>query len=159
VPEDFHARFSALSRRYVYRIATTPTAIFRRFSYHTHHYLDVQRMRDAARHLEGRQDFTSFTPVSNDKDPVCNLAEVSVVEAGRHILVEVESDRFLYNMVRTIAGTLMEVGRGRIEPERIPGILGKRDRRAAGPTAAACGLTLLRARYPGDPGAQSGPRT
>ncbi|MDH4037585.1 MAG: tRNA pseudouridine(38-40) synthase TruA [Candidatus Krumholzibacteria bacterium] len=152
VADDFHARFSAQSRRYVYRIATTPTAIWRRFSYHTHHYLDVERMRAAARHLQGRQDFTSFTPVTNDKDPVCNLMDVTVVGAERHILIEVESDRFLYNMVRAIAGTLMEVGRGKIEPERMPEILGKRDRRAAGPTAAACGLTLLRARYPGDPG-------
>jgi len=83
---------------------------------------------------------------------VCNLMDVTVVGAERHILIEVESDRFLYNMVRAIAGTLMEVGRGKIEPERMPEILGKRDRRAAGPTAAACGLTLLRARYPGDPG-------
>jgi tRNA pseudouridine38-40 synthase len=151
VAQDFHARFSALSRRYVYRIAITPTAVWRRFSYHTHHYLDIERMRAAAAHMVGRRDFTSFTPVTNDKDPVCNLGEVSVTEENRHILVTVESDRFLYNMVRTLAGTLMDVGRGRIEPERIPDMLGKRDRRAAGPTAAACGLTLLAARYPGDP--------
>ncbi len=151
VADDFHARFSALTRRYVYRIATTPTAIWRRFSYHTHHYLDVERMQQAAAHLAGRHDFTSFTPVTNDKDPVCNLVHASVRQDGRYILIEVESDRFLYNMVRTVAGTLMEVGRGRIEPERIPEIMGRRDRRAAGPTAAACGLTLLRASYPGDP--------
>jgi tRNA pseudouridine38-40 synthase len=148
VADDFHARFSALSRRYVYRIATTPTAVLRRFSYHTHHYLDVERMRAAAGHLAGRHDFTSFTPVTNDKDPVCNLMELSVAEEDRYILVFAESDRFLYNMVRTLAGTLMDVGRGRIEPEQMPDILGKRDRRAAGPTAAACGLTLLSARYP-----------
>ena len=152
VAEDFHARFSALSRRYVYRIATTPTAVWRRFSYHTHHYLDVERMRAAASHMVGRHDFTSFTPVTNDRDPVCQLSEVSVREEDRHILITVESDRFLYNMVRTLAGTLMEVGRGRIEPERIPGILGKKDRRAAGPTAVACGLTLLCARYADDAG-------
>lgn len=150
-PDDFHARFSALARRYVYRIATTPTAVWRRFSYHTHHQLDVARMREAASHLVGRHDFTSFTPVSNDKDPVCNLIDAVVREEGRFILIEVESDRFLYNMVRTLAGTLMDVGRGRLEPEQTADILGKRDRRAAGPTAAACGLTLLCARYPGDP--------
>ena len=149
--EDFHARFSALTRRYVYRVATTPTALWRRFSYHTHHYLDLERMRAAAAHLVGRHDFTSFTPVTNDKDPVCNLIDAAVGEDGRHILIEVESDRFLYNMVRTIAGTLMDVGRGRTEPEQVRDILGKRDRRSAGPTAAACGLTLLCARYPDDP--------
>lgn len=156
VADDFHARFSARSRRYVYRIATTPTAVWRRFSYHTHHYLDVERMRAAARHLEGRRDFTSFTPVTNDKDPVCNLMELSVGEEGRHILITFESDRFLYNMARTLAGTLMDVGRGRIEPERMPDIVGKRDRRAAGPTAAACGLTLLCARYDEDGAAAGG---
>ncbi len=145
--EDFHARFSALSRCYVYRIAKAQTAIWRRFSYHTHHHLDVERMREAAVHLVGRHDFTSFTPVSNDKDPVCNVMDLSVTEEDRHILITVESDRFLYNMVRALAGTLMDVGRGRVDPERIPDILGRRDRRAAGPTAAACGLTLLTARY------------
>jgi tRNA pseudouridine38-40 synthase len=156
VAEGFHARFSALSRRYVYRVATTPTALWRRFSYHTHHYLDVERMRRAAALVAGRHDFTSFTPATNDKDPVCNLMEASVGEADRHILITVESDRFLYNMVRTLAGTLIEVGRGRIEPERMTDILGKRDRRAAGPTAAACGLTLVGARYAGDPGPPRG---
>jgi len=149
--DGFHARFSALTRRYVYRIATTPSAVWRRFSYHTHHDLDVARMRTAAAHLVGRHDFTSFTPVRNDKDPVCNLVDAVVRAEARFILIEVESDRFLYNMVRTIAGTLMDVGRGRLEPEQMRDILGTRDRRSAGPTAAACGLTLLRARYPGDP--------
>jgi tRNA pseudouridine38-40 synthase len=148
--EDFHARFSALSRRYVYRIATAPTAVRRRVTYHTHHRMDVERMRVAAAALIGRHDFTSFTPVSNDKDPVCHLLACSVEARPREVWVVVESDRFLYHMVRTIAGTLMEVGRGRIPPERIPEILGTKDRRQAGPNAPALGLTLVRARYPGE---------
>ncbi|HEX5132519.1 MAG TPA: tRNA pseudouridine(38-40) synthase TruA [Candidatus Krumholzibacteria bacterium] len=156
--EDFHARFSSTSRRYQYRIATMPTAMWRRYSYHTHHTMDLDRMQAAAALLVGRHDFTSFTPVTNDKDPVCDLSECSVVEEERHILITVEANRFLYTMVRTMAGTLMEVGRGRIDAERMPDILGKRDRREAGPTAAARGLTLLAARYPeafaGGPGAR-----
>lgn len=146
-PEAFHARFSARSRRYLYRIATSPTAVWRRVAYHTHHPLDAARMATAAAHLAGAHDFTSFTAISNEADPRCRLVEASVEERGREILITVESNRFLYHMVRIIAGTLMEVGRGRREPEQIPVILGKKDRRAAGPTAAAHGLTLLSAQY------------
>jgi tRNA pseudouridine38-40 synthase len=104
-------------------------------------------MAAAAARLAGEQDFTSFTSASNQADPVCRILDLSVVEEARHILIRVEANRFLYHMVRIIAGTLMEVGRGRVDPERIPEILGKRDRRAAGPTAAALGLTLVSARY------------
>ncbi len=146
-PGDFHARFSARSRRYVYRIATVPTAVWRRYAFETHHRLDPRRMAAAGSHLEGEHDFTSFTALSNEADPVCRIAGVSVTGEERHILISVESNRFLYHMVRVIAGTLIEVGRGRIDPERIPEILGRKDRRAAGPTAAAHGLTLLSAHY------------
>ena len=151
VPEDFHARFSALSRRYVYRITTVPTAVGRRFAYHIHHELDPGRMRCAARHLVGEHDFTSFTALANEVNPVCSLRSVEIVEApdgeaGR-IDIVVESNRFLYHMVRVIAGTLMEAGRGRIEPEHMGVILRKKDRRAAGPTAAAHGLMLVGVQY------------
>jgi len=150
-PTDFHARFSARARRYTYRITTTPTALERRFSYHVHHPLDVARMREAGAHLVGEHDFTSFTAQANEANPVCALRVVDVVDApdgceGR-IDVTVESNRFLFHMVRVIAGTLMEVGRGRMEPERMDAILRKRDRRAAGPTAAARGLMLVGVRY------------
>jgi tRNA pseudouridine38-40 synthase len=147
VPDDFHARFSARSRRYVYRIATAPTAVWRRFAFHTHHALDRGRMVAAAARLTGERDFTSFTSVTNQADPVCRILDLAVEEDAGHILIFVEANRFLYHMVRIIAGTLLEVGRGRIDPERMPEIVGKRDRRAAGPTAAALGLTLLSARY------------
>jgi tRNA pseudouridine38-40 synthase len=148
---DFHARFSARARRYTYRITTVPTAVWRRFAYHIHHELDAARIRDAGRHLVGEHDFTSFTAQANEANPLCVLRSLEVVEApggenGR-IDITVESNRFLFHMVRVIAGTLMEVGRGRIEPEQIPAILGKKDRRAAGPTAAARGLMLVGVQY------------
>jgi tRNA pseudouridine38-40 synthase len=150
-PEDFHARFSARARRYTYQITTVPTAVRRRFSYHIHHRLDAGRMRDAARHLVGEHDFSSFTAQANEANPVCILRSLNVVEApdgemGR-IDITVESNRFLFHMVRVIAGTLMETGRGRIEPEQMAEILRKKDRRAAGPTAAAHGLMLVGVQY------------
>jgi tRNA pseudouridine38-40 synthase len=150
-PEDFHARFSALSRRYTYRITTVPTAVWRRFAYHIHHELDAGRMRAAARHLLGEHDFSSFTAQANEANPVCVLRSLDVVEApdgetGR-IDITVVSNRFLFHMVRVIAGTLMETGRGRIDPEQMAEILRKKDRRAAGPTAAAHGLMLVGVQY------------
>ena len=148
---DFHARFSAKARRYTYRITTGPTAVGRRYAYYIHHALDVERMRAAAAHLIGEHDFTGFTSVANEASPVCVLRSLEIVQdlaavPGR-IDVTVESNRFLFHMVRVIAGTLMEVGRGRIEPERVAAVLRTKDRRMAGPTAAAHGLMLVGVHY------------
>ncbi len=149
-PEDFHARFSARARRYQYRIVTRPIAVWRRFAYHLHHDLDVARMGAGASHLIGEHDFTSFTPVNNDAPKVCRIADLAVAREGEHVLIEVEANRFLHYMVRVIAGTLMEVGRGRIDPEQVGDVLRKKDRREAGPTAAALGLMLMHVRYDSD---------
>jgi tRNA pseudouridine38-40 synthase len=150
-PEDFHARFSAKARRYTYRISTRPLAVWRRYAYYIHHELDAGRMREAGQHLVGEHDFTSFTALANEANPVCVLRSLEVVsepdgEPGR-IDITVESNRFLFHMVRVIAGTLMEAGRGRIEPERVEAILRTKDRRAAGPTAAGHGLMLVGVHY------------
>jgi tRNA pseudouridine38-40 synthase len=150
-PEDFHARFSAKARRYTYRIATAPTAVWRRYAYHNHHALDVGRMMEGGRHLVGEHDFTSFTALASEANPVCVLRALEIAHEpaggpGR-IEITVEANRFLFHMVRVIAGTLMEVGRGRIEPEHVDAILRKKDRRAAGPTAAAHGLMLVGVQY------------
>jgi tRNA pseudouridine38-40 synthase len=146
-PEAFHARFSARARRYVYRIATRPTAVWRRFAYHTHHDLDPGLMAEGAKHLVGEHDFTSFTAHANQANPVCAVREVTVGREDGMITLTVESNRFLYHMVRVIAGTLIEVGRGRLAPEQTAEVLRRRDRRAAGPTAAAQGLMLVAVRY------------
>jgi tRNA pseudouridine38-40 synthase len=147
---DFHARFSARARRYVYRIVTSPTALMRRYAFHSHHALDVERMTDAARHLVGEHDFTSFTPVTNEARKVCRVARADVAHTGAQITISVEADRFLHHMVRVIAGTLMDVGRGRMEPEQVGDAVRKKDRRSAGPTAPALGLTLMHVRYDGE---------
>ncbi len=151
VPADFHARFSARSRRYAYRISETPTAVWRRFVLHSHHALDAGRMAAGAAHLLGEHDFASFTPVTNDANKVCRVLDLSVVRDGSQVAIEVEATRFVHHMVRAIAGTLMEVGRGRMEPEQVAEVLRKKDRRHAGPTAPAHGLTLLAVRYGPDP--------
>lgn len=143
----FHARFDAVARRYQYRIATEPTAVWRRFAYRSRHRLDLEAMAAGAAPLVGEHDFTGFTAVTNDAQPVCRVLGAAVTAEGPFILIAVEANRFLYHMVRVIAGTLMEVGRGRMQPEQVGVALRTKDRRAAGPTAPAHGLTLLSVRY------------
>jgi tRNA pseudouridine38-40 synthase len=143
----FHARFDAVARRYQYRIATEPTAVWRRFAYRTRHRLDVASMSAGAAHLLGEHDFTGFTAAANDAHPVCRVLDAGVTIEGSFILITVEANRFLYHMVRVIAGTLVEVGRGRMKPEQVGVAMRTRDRRAAGPTAPAHGLALLTVRY------------
>jgi tRNA pseudouridine38-40 synthase len=143
----FHARFDAVARRYQYRIATEPTAVWRRFACRSRHRLDPAAMAAGAEYLVGEHDFTGYTAAANDAHPVCRVLETSVSAEGSFLLITIEANRFLYHMVRVIAGTLMEVGRGRMGPEQVGVALRTKDRRAAGPTAPAHGLTLLSVRY------------
>jgi len=126
------------------------TALSRRMCYYCKYPLDLSRMAQAAGLLLGEHDFTSFAPISlgADVSPVCTVSAASVRGDGAAILFDVTADRFLHHMVRTVVGTLIEVGRGRIPPERVGEILCKRDRRAAGPTVPACGLVLMEVFYP-----------
>jgi len=148
---DFHARHSCFARRYVYKITTARTAVFRRFLSYTQYDLDLVLMADAARALVGEHDFTSFAPASLDDDvsPVCHVLDASLRQDSAVISFDIKADRFLHHMVRNVVGTLIEVGRGRLDREQVGEIMRKRDRRAAGPTAPACGLVLMEAFYPG----------
>jgi tRNA pseudouridine38-40 synthase len=161
-PAAFHARFGAIARRYAYRVSTAPTALQRHAVLVTPHALDAAAMASGAAHLVGEHDFTSFTPALNAADSVCRVAEAGVRREGSLVEITVEANRFLHHMVRVIAGTLVEVGRGRMGSERVGEILRKRDRRAAGPTAPPCGLTFIGVRYPEPghdaPGADAGAR-
>jgi tRNA pseudouridine38-40 synthase len=149
VGEDFHARFSALRRRYIYYVRTEPTAVWRRFFHVASYALDVERMKQAARSLLGEHDFASFTPAKSKDDPTrCLLSELNVQKEGPIISFTLEADHFLHHMVRVVVGTLIEVGRGRIPPEHIESVLVKKDRTAAGPTLPAKGLFLLEVEYP-----------
>lgn len=154
VDPAFHARYSATGKTYVYRVdnRSVPDVLARRYAYHVPHALDVARMRAAARYLLGRHDFTSFcsakTTVKGDR--VRHLRRADIVVRGRDIWFCFAADGFLYNMVRILVGTLLEVGQGLRDPETMPDILAARDRAAAGKTAPPHGLILWSVAYGDD---------
>ncbi len=122
--------------------------VYRLYSYFTYVTLDVEKMREAAAYLVGEHDFKSFCSVNTVAETtVRTIYELTVEKAGDMITIRVTGSGFLYNMVRIIAGTLMEAGRGRIAPEYVKEILNALDRTKAGPTAPACGLTLIGYEY------------
>ena len=146
VPADFHPRKCDSRKTYEYRIynAAFSMPTERLYSYFTYVPLDVERMQKAARYFIGIHDFKSFCSVDTQaENTVRHVENVEVFKDGNLITIRVAGRGFLYNMVRIMAGTLMEAGRGRLEPEDIVRILEAKDRAAAGPTAPACGLTLV----------------
>ena len=147
VPADFHPRHTDTRKTYEYRIVSRefPLPTKRLYSYFTYHKLDVKKMQQAAAYLVGEHDFKSFCAgAAVVETTVRTVYDVTVEEQGEEIVIRVCGNGFLYNMVRIIAGTLMEVGKGKWEPERIKEILAACDRKAAGPTAPACGLLLAK---------------
>lgn len=150
VESDFHPRHRASRKTYEYRIycAPFPMPVRRLYSHFTYVPMDIALMRRAAEYLVGVHDYKSFCSVAAQVDTtVRQVDSLEVLQEGREIVIRVSGRGFLYNMVRIIAGTLMEVGRGHIEPEQVKRILEARDRQAAGPTAPACGLTLVEIAY------------
>ncbi len=150
VPPEFHPRYDAKGKIYVYKILHRRIKLpLERFdTYFYYKDLDVSKMQEAAGHFVGEHDFTSFaSPHYTAKTTVRTLYECSVEKEGDIISIRVTGNGFLYNMVRIIAGTLIRVGAGAIEPDSIPGIFDALDREAAGPTAPACGLTLVETMY------------
>lgn len=117
----------------------------RLYSYFTYVPLAIERMQQGAAYLVGEHDFKSFCSVQAQvESTIRQIDAVEVLQENQEIVIRVSGRGFLYNMVRIIAGTLMEVGRGHIEPEKVDEILRAKDRQAAGPTAPACGLTLIK---------------
>ena len=150
VPDDFHAARSAIGKTYRYRICVAPQrpVALAGLVYHFWRALEIEPMRDAARRLLGRHDFVGFaTSAERREDTVRTIFRCEVAEAQDEVHVTVQGDGFLYNMVRNIAGTLIEIGRGRFDPEQIDKVLASRDRRDAGPTAPPDGLYLLCVHY------------
>ena len=146
VESDFHPRHCESRKTYEYRIyrGEFPMPVRRLYTYFTYHSLDVEKMKTAAFYLVGEHDFKSFCQVNAQvESTVRTLYKVDVEEQGPEIVIRVQGNGFLYNMVRIIAGTLMEVGQGKKSAESISDILRARDRQAAGPTAPAEGLTLV----------------
>ncbi|MFL6274551.1 MAG: tRNA pseudouridine(38-40) synthase TruA [Blastocatellia bacterium] len=147
---SFNARFSAKGKTYRYVICTAPVvrpADFR-YVYHYRGTLDVAEMRRAAELLIGQHDFSAFTVAANEtEDRVRRLTRLDIEEDGFRIRITAVAEGFLRYMVRTIAGTLIEVGRGRRSAASVGAALASRQRSEAGPKAPAHGLTLVRVDY------------
>lgn len=153
VPSDFHPRYQKTVKTYEYRILNRefPLPAYRLNTHFTYRPLDVARMREAARYLEGEHDFQSFCAAGAQvKTTVRTIHELTVEKEGDLIVIRITGNGFLYNMVRIIAGTLMKVGMGEWEPERMTEILEGCDRKLAGPTAPAKGLTLMEIHFKGE---------
>src|SRR5882762_3128214 len=151
-PELFHARAAARAKEYLYRIsrAEVVSPFDAPFVAPVHGRLDVEAMREAARLFVGTHDFTSFCPADSEiEDKVRTLGVSEVTEDGAEVRYRVIGNGFLRHMVRTLAGTLILAGRGRLDSGSIPHILKARDRRQAGPVAPARGLVLERVLYEG----------
>ena len=150
VQSDFHARFSARERVYLYRITNrrAPLALERGRTWWVPTPLDIPAMADAARVLVGRHDFTSFrASICQAASPVKTLDAVTVFGDGEEIRIEVRARSFLHHQVRNIVGTLRRVGEGKWTAADVAAVLAARDRTKAGPTAPAEGLYLVSVTY------------
>lgn len=147
---DFHSRFAATSKIYRYDIYNSKSRDpFReRYSCRVPYVLDVPLMRAEADFLKGRHDFRSFQASDKrERSSVRTIRNIEVKKKGRNVTIHVEGDGFLYNMVRNIAGTLIDIGRGYLSPGSVRRILSSGDRTKAGPTAPAKGLFLVKVKY------------
>lgn len=151
VPSDWHPRYQSSIKTYEYRIYNRPfpNPVVRLYSHHVYWPLDTAKMAEAAKYLTGEHDFASFCSAGAQVQTTVRTifeAGVQAEETGM-ITIRLKGNGFLYNMVRIIAGTLMEAGRGSLPPEQIRDILAACDRCKAGPTAPAKGLTLMGIQY------------
>ncbi len=151
VPEEFHARYTALSRRYRYLIHNAPSrsSLLRQRAAWCRYPLDEARMHSAAQHLVGEHDFSAFRAIEcQSRTPMRNVLSAQVSRQAQLVLVEVEANAFLHHMVRNIVGSLIEIGRGLQSSDWTRHLLQGRDRTGAGATAPAQGLCLWQVRYP-----------
>ena len=146
---EFHSQYDAKSKtyRYLIRNALIPSALNRNRYAWIKQPLDLAKMKDAAALFVGTHDFESFASESREKDSVRTVILLDLTRDGSLIELEIEANGFLYNMVRAIAGTLIEVGRGRFEVEDVKAMLDAADRQSGGPTAPAHGLYLVKVTY------------
>ena len=150
VAAEFHARYSAIGRAYRYVILNRPTrsALARHRAWWVYSPLDVAAMAGAAECLLGKHDFSSFRAAGcQAHTAVRTLRRMDITRSGDRIVVECEADAFLHHMVRNLMGSLVRIGRGEADVNWLAQLLGKRDRRLAGITAPASGLTLTRVDY------------
>ena len=151
---DWHARFSAIERRYIYRILNrkSPPALDRGKVWHLQKPLDAEAMHDAAQVLIGKHDFTTFRHMQcQAKSPIKTMDVARIWREGEQVLLEFASRSFLHRQVRSMTGTLAEVGIGRWSAADVKAALEARDRRACGPVAPADGLYLVGVKYETSP--------
>lgn len=150
VAADFHANYSAIKKmyRYVIHNGKTPNPFLRKYCYFFRKPLDLQQMQRGAEVLIGKHDFACFeTEWPNRASSIRTINLLRINRVGDWIWIDVEADGFLYNMVRAITGTLIQVGRGYWEPTEVERILASKDRTQAGPNAPASGLFLMKVMY------------
>lgn len=151
VPDSLHARFSVSGKTYRYQIHNSPhaSALYRNLSAHVPVRLDERRMDGACRVLLGTHDFAAFAAAGGSaKTTVRTITEIRVERMGEEVFLTVSGNAFLYNMVRIIAGTLIDIGHGKLPPESLQKALDTGDRLQLGVTAPPQGLTLMEVRYP-----------
>jgi len=150
VNEEFHARFSAKKRYYEYKILNRdamPALEYNRV-WHISKNLDNKKLAEAAKHLEGQHDFSSFrSSQCQSSNPVKTIDNISISKNADIISINISAKSFLHHMVRNIVGTIYLAGIGKILPSHVKNILEARDRKKAGITAPACGLYFLRVDY------------
>lgn len=153
VPDTFHARFQAVARDYRYWLLDrdAPSALWRSRAWHVHRRLDHEAMHEAAQTLVGTHDFSAFRAAGcQAKTPVREIHHLNVVRQGDWLRVDVRANAFLHHMVRNIVGTLAVIGRGEAPTGWVGELLAGGDRRYAGMTAPAAGLSLRQVHYPPD---------
>lgn len=163
VRDSFHAQFDVKSKHYKYIIYQGPASspFVRNYVFYIPYQLELRGMREGAKYLIGRHDFSSFRlSGSSVRNSIRTITKLSITSQsniryticgmrknGRAIFVDIEANGFLYGMVRSIVGTLIEVGRGKISPSKVREILRARNRSSAGPSAPAKGLYIMEVRY------------
>ncbi len=151
VDESFHARFSAMHRRYRYIIYSNPVmpAVLAKGVTWTHKTLNLAAMQSAAKYLKGEHDFSSYRAVAcQANSPVRTITDIEVYQRGDLIVLDVQANAFLHHMIRNIAGVLMSIGAGEAEPIWAQQVLDAKDRRKGGVTGPAHGLYFVDVKYP-----------
>jgi len=155
VPDDFHARYSAVSRLYRYDILNRPvrSALLARYCWHVPQALDEEAMAEAAKPLVGVHDFAAFGSVERDGDcTVRDCKSLCVERNGDHLIIDIRANAFLRSMVRAIVGTLTDIGLGRKSVSEIVGILDSKDRSLCGAVSPPMGLCLVEVEYENEDG-------
>jgi tRNA pseudouridine38-40 synthase len=152
VNPDFHARFSALKRTYLYIISTQKNPFDDKFSYLIKENLDVDLMNKCADELLKHEDFTSFSKVNTDvNNNLCEIFECFWTKNEKQLVFQISANRFLRNMVRAIVGTMLDVGKGRLSLNDFKSVIKDQNRSSAGSSAPAKGLFLNKVKYPNWP--------